>query len=366
MTDPTTDPRLPPEDPYRPAQTAPARRHGDDDGREWDLMGRASWGAIFAGAVIAIAFVILFDLLGLAIGFLGIDPLEGGGVFSTLGWIWAILASVLALIAGGVVAGRLSGAPTLATAAAHGAAVWAISTVATLALSIYAAGAIVSGAASALSSASSAVAQAGQAVVPEEIDWPEFELPEVTMDALPPEIQQTLREQGVTPEQLRRDAREIAEEIVSEEERDQIRRELISAAQSVIGNPSEIDRIAEETFVELVGPQGVISEEDLQEAQAEIETRFGVTPEQAERVLEGWATEIQAATEEAETALREAGEQVEQAIDQATGALSAAAWVAFFASAFGFGGAVAGAAAGRPGAEREEHEKRHRRPVARV
>jgi hypothetical protein len=324
---------------------------------EQGLLSRAAWGAILCGAVIATAVTILLDFLGLGIGFLVINPIEGAGALGVISIIYIILASAGAHVAGGLAAGRLSGAPSTATAALHGIAVWAVTTIVTVILAVYAAGVVMSGAASALSSASSALANAGQAIAPDDVDLPDLQLPEITMESLPPEIRQAVEDQGLTPDQLRQEAREIADRIVSPRERDQLRSELVDAAAAVIRRPGEAPQIVERTLQDLVGEGGVLSEQDLQEARTQLERRLGITPEQADQLLQRYSQDLEQALAQAEQALNAAGERVTEAADAAADSLAVASWIAFFASVAGFGGAAAGAVAGRPGARPPERRR---------
>lgn len=98
------------------------------------LLSRVSWGAIFAGAVIALGTMILLGLMGSGLGFGAIDPATNNP-FSGIGIgaaIWWIISSVFAMGVGGYVAGRLSGIPDKRSATAHGAAVWGLVTIFTL------------------------------------------------------------------------------------------------------------------------------------------------------------------------------------------------------------------------------------------
>ena len=102
------------------------------DGRAQAPVGRVAWGAIFAGAVIAVALMILFATLGVGIGAGVIDPGSGGMPGSGLGIgsvVYLIVTQLIALGAGGYVAALLSNMPGPITSALHGAAVWAIATV---------------------------------------------------------------------------------------------------------------------------------------------------------------------------------------------------------------------------------------------
>lgn len=119
------------------------------------LLSRVSWGAIFAGTIIALGTLILLGMMGSAIGFRSVDP-GSGAAFDGVGIgaaIWWILSSIIALGIGGYVAGRLSGIPDKASSSAHGAAVWGLVTVLTLWLATSAIGSVLNTATSALTGA---------------------------------------------------------------------------------------------------------------------------------------------------------------------------------------------------------------------
>lgn len=119
------------------------------------LLSRVSWGAIFAGAVIALGTMILLGMMGSAIGFGSIDP-GTGNPFSGIGIgaaIWWIITSVVALGIGGFVAGRLSGIPDKSSSSAHGAAVWGVVTIFTLWFAASAVGSVFNTATGALTGA---------------------------------------------------------------------------------------------------------------------------------------------------------------------------------------------------------------------
>jgi hypothetical protein len=90
------------------------------------------WGSIFAAAAITVALTMFFHLFGIGIGLTSIDPTDPGSLRSVgIGTgLWSIAAPIIALFIGGLVAGRT--APTLnrTTAAIHGAATWAITSIA--------------------------------------------------------------------------------------------------------------------------------------------------------------------------------------------------------------------------------------------
>lgn len=113
---------------------------------------RISWGAIFAGALVALATQIVLTLIGGAIGLATLDPATGESPSgTTLGIgaaIWLLISSLISLFVGGYVAGRLGGT---FNGWLHGLATWATVTILTIVLLATAAGGLI-GAASGLSS----------------------------------------------------------------------------------------------------------------------------------------------------------------------------------------------------------------------
>lgn len=93
---------------------------------------RLSWGAVFAGLVIAIAVQIVLTLLGAAIGFAAWEPGESARGLGIGAGIWAILSVLISLFLGGVTTGRLAGILTRKDGALHGILLWGLSTIVTV------------------------------------------------------------------------------------------------------------------------------------------------------------------------------------------------------------------------------------------
>jgi hypothetical protein len=127
---------------------------------------RISWGAIFAGVIIAIVVQLLLGLLGLGIGFASVDPAtatESTGRGAAIGAaIWWAASSLIALFIGGWVAGRLAGFPRASEGGLHGVVAWAAMTIFSIYLVTTAVGSIVGGA---LNVVGQGLQTAGQAAV---------------------------------------------------------------------------------------------------------------------------------------------------------------------------------------------------------
>ncbi|MCJ2088450.1 PhnA-like protein [Methylobacterium sp. E-005] len=115
-----------------------------------------SWGAVFAGAVIALVAQVILNMVGLGIGLSTVDPAGNGtptaSSLSSGAGIWFVISGILASAAGGWLAGRLSGKPANTTTAYHGLIAWAVSTLVVVYLLSSAVSGVVSGASSAVSS----------------------------------------------------------------------------------------------------------------------------------------------------------------------------------------------------------------------
>lgn len=164
---------------------------------------RISWRAITAGAIVSVGLWILLHVMGLAAGLTSIDPNSPGSLRAAgIGTgIWSTVASLLALFAGGVLAGRIAGPVDRLGGALHGAVLWGLTTIAGLFLVIWAAGVVVQGAARV---GSSVVSAAGNMAGLADSSDPMEALGLKSSDLLAP-LNQKLQEQGkpaITPDQV--------------------------------------------------------------------------------------------------------------------------------------------------------------------
>ena len=115
-----------------------------------------SWGAIFAGVVLALVVELILSILGLGIGLATVDPGSNGtptaSGLSLGAAIWWVLSGIIASALGGYIAGRLSGNPIRSTAGYHGLVSWGVTTMVIVFLLSSAVGGIVGGAFSAVTS----------------------------------------------------------------------------------------------------------------------------------------------------------------------------------------------------------------------
>lgn len=109
---------------------------------------RAFWSAIFSGTFVMLASFLTLCLLGLAIGVRLAPAASAGGTLDRLGigaGTWWIVAGLIALFCGGIVAGWMSGIPRALDGALHGLVVWGLSMAAILVFLTTTMGTIVGG-----------------------------------------------------------------------------------------------------------------------------------------------------------------------------------------------------------------------------
>lgn len=124
-----------------------AGRTAPDAGR------RISWGAIFAGAVVALVIQLMLSVLGIGIGASTINPLTEQNPAAGIGMgagIWFAVSTLIALFAGGWVAGHLATVVLDSDRILHGFLVWGVTTLLTFYLLTTAIGGLIGGTANML------------------------------------------------------------------------------------------------------------------------------------------------------------------------------------------------------------------------
>lgn len=91
---------------------------------------KLSWSAILGGTFVALGVWILLYALGLALGLSSVDPNDPGSARSAgIGTgIWSLIAPLIALFVGGLVAARTAGVVDKVGGALHGAVLWGLTT----------------------------------------------------------------------------------------------------------------------------------------------------------------------------------------------------------------------------------------------
>jgi len=108
---------------------------------------RVSWGAVFAGLVVALVTQLTLNILGLGLGtgmlnFQDNEPDRAIGIGAA---VWVIATSLISLFLGGWTAGRLAGVPRGADSWLHGILTWSAYTLIVFSLLTTAVGGLISG-----------------------------------------------------------------------------------------------------------------------------------------------------------------------------------------------------------------------------
>lgn len=159
-------------------------------------MTRVSWGAIFAGVVVALIVQVLLAMLGVGIGVATLDPGTGdnpaASSFSIVAGIWYVVTGLIAAFAGGYISSRMSGRSEATTGALHGLTTWAFTTLLVVYFLTSTIGSLVGGA---FSGVASAIGGAGQTIAQTAAPLLASSNP---LDAISSQIQAT----GTSPEAL--------------------------------------------------------------------------------------------------------------------------------------------------------------------
>lgn len=342
-TDPTTTRPTRPTDPGAAYVTA-----SPEDRR------KVSWGAIFAGVVAALSVTILLGLLGAGVGLWSVEVGGESGIgeiaIGTI--IYSIIVQLVALFAGGYVASRMSSNWDQQNAMLHGATVWGLATIFTVWLTVSVAGTVVNTAFSAVKNSASAVTSAVANVMPDNL--PNINIPDIGMEDLPEGIQETLRDEGITPQNFKAEAREAFRNVFSEQEQQEALSVLTETAKDIIRGPGDAKSDIDDAIDELFGEGGVISQQDRQEAMDVLENRFGISEQEAESMIQTWQDNAIEAYRQAKQTIMQTAEKAVEMGDAATDALGKASLSSFFGLLLALGAAVFGAATGR-----REHPAEH-------
>lgn len=124
---------------------------------------KLSWGAIFGGTFVALGIWVLLYALGLALGLSSVDPSDPASAKSAgIGTgIWSLIAPLIALFLGGLVAARTAGVMDKLGGAIHGAVLWSFTTLAGVVLMGFALSSLLG---AVFSVGKAAVSASGQAV----------------------------------------------------------------------------------------------------------------------------------------------------------------------------------------------------------
>jgi DnaJ-domain-containing protein 1 len=283
-----------------------------------------SWGAVFAGAVTALAVHFLLLMLGTATGLAAAEPTDSENPIANFGIGTAIVWSVSALIslcAGGWVAGRYAARGDHVTGRVHGFLVWGVAMILGAMLAASGARALVGGASRIVSEGMSAAGKAAPAAA------------DLAKDAL---AQNSTAIQSMIDEvsEARRGANGAG----------------VAAAQREVGMALQ----------RLFRQGGDMNSAENRAAVVRALTQSGMSQQQANQTVERWTASMQQLRTDFEQTKAAAEAKAREAADTASKALSKAALWAFIGNLLGalaamFGGARGAQAEYRRVAEREHY-----------
>lgn len=288
---------------------------------------RISWGAVAAGAVTALAIQVLLAMLGTGIGASTVDTLTTGDTPSAaaLGGgaaIWWGVASLVSLLAGGWVAGRLSGVARSSEGGMHGMLTWAVAVLATVYLVSSAAGSLMRGAAGVLGTAATVTASGAAAAAPKiaDVAGEQMDKAGISFDTIKREALAALKQTGKP-------------ELQPGNVEQQVKGAATDAGRTA-SNPSDQDFSA---LLERVLSQGraAVSEVDREAVINVVMARSNVSREEATRRVAGWEATAEQTRAKASQAAEEAKRKAREVADASAKALSRAMLLGFLALALG-------------------------------
>ncbi|MDR6193189.1 hypothetical protein [Siphonobacter sp. SORGH_AS_0500] len=312
---------------------------------------RISWSAVFAGVLIAVVSQLLLSLLGLGIGLSTIDPVEEQNPTAGLGIgtaIWYIISSLLSLLAGGWVAGRLASTPRFFDGIIHGVLTWSLMTLLTIYFLTTTVGSLIGGASrlvggivrtagsAAGSVASAAGPQLGEAVKGT-LAENGININDLDLKDLRSEVNTLLRQTGnpaLNPNTLERKA-------------DQAGKDLKASADQAAENPQATDDIANGLFDRLFRQgQATVNQVDREDAVNVVMKRTNKSRAESEQIVDNWINTYKQAAAKFEQTKRETAEKAREAADKAASAASKGAIMGFFGLLVGIVAAGYGAKLG--------------------
>lgn len=293
-----------------------ARPYTDADIRIAPITTRLSWGAIFAGLLVATALQLVFGVLGAAVGLAAWDT-DSGRALGIGAAIWAALSVLIALYIGGATTGRLAGVLTRKDGILHGILVWATS----LLFAVWMISSGVRSLAGATFSVFGNVAGAAAGAVTSAAGAAAAQSGGIDLQTVRNEVEQLLRQTGVPA--LNPDSIAAAAE---------------RAGQSATQTPSSNEEVASEIAEMVRARAGSVDREAMINV---IVARTGRSRAEAERIADRVVSLQQSASRQIDTLQARVGETAEDVASTTSGAL----WIALLGMGLSLGAAVAGSAA---------------------
>lgn len=324
-----------------PAITSGATTYGTSG---WAAIKRISWGAVFAGLIIAMVIQLALSMLGLGIGFGALSPMETGEAptgLDTGALIWWVVSSLISLFVGGWVAGRLAGMPKAFDSILHGLLTWSLVTLLSFYLITTAVGRIISGVGNVVGQTLSLAGQGIAAVAPEAGQA----------------IQNQLESQGININDLKREAMQLLEDAgkpelqpeALEREAQQAASEAEQTAGEAAENPQSADASLSDLFEGLVNEAGEIaSAADREAAVNVVMERTGKSRQESQEIVNNWVQTFEQAKANFEETKEEVALKARKTAEDVKSAVSKAGIFGFIALVLGAAAAGFGGKLGEP------------------
>lgn len=310
------------------------------NGDHYGAVRRVSWGAIFAGTVVALAVQLGLGLLGMSIGLATYDPASEADTLSGMGigaGIWLVISTLISIFVGGFIASRLAGSPARPDGILQGIVVWALATLLTFFLMTTAVGGLISGAAGVLGKGLDLTGQGIAAVAPEAAD----------------QMEQMLRAEGVSLEQIKQEALTLLRQSGKQElQPKNIRQRAGQAGQTARGTAQDTAQTPADAEAELQSAldrllrlgKETASVADREAVVNILVARTDMGRAEAERTVDQYIRQL----EQAKQVAAEFKQEAIQAAETAANATATAAFWGFIALVLGAIVAAIGGAAGIP------------------
>ncbi|MEG3192075.1 hypothetical protein [Lysobacter sp. D1-1-M9] len=301
---------------------------------------RASWGAILAGVVIALAVHVLMGVLGIAIGASVIDPMseanpvEGIGIGSG---IYFVITVIVAMLAGGCVAGALAVIQTRRDRTLHGLAMWSVVTLLTVMLLATGLGRLIGGTMnivgqglSQAGDAASALAEPVAGEVQEQMQEADLDI-----DALRQEAAELLRDAGIRPGDI-------------EEDTEQVRAQAGQALERAARDPQAADQAFQQVFDRIQqSARETMDDVDRDALVNLVVERTDMSRAEAQQTVANWERSYAQAYQQSRATWEQAKARAEQKArewgQQSAEAVASAAWWSFLVLVLGAIAAAIGA-----------------------
>ncbi len=264
-----------------------------------------SWGAIFAGAVMALVAQLAFSLLGLGIGASAFNPYDDhpAGGLGTGAAIWTLLSVLISLFTGGYVAGRLAGMPRRQDSMLHGLVTFGLTSLLGFYLLTSGIGKVIGGAGSLVSSVVSSATSAAGNAAPGLVDSAKDKLKDSGIDIsdIQGQVDQLLRQTGkpeLQPENLQNRAQNAGDQAQG-------------AAQNVAQNPNATDADLKGLVSKVFGQnKDVVNAADKDALVNVIMSRTGKSRPEAEQIVNNYQQSYEQAKAKAKQLADEAKAEV--------------------------------------------------------